>query len=73
MSGSGELNKAIGTVGIVSQDDFASFTNFVIPHSATQFKIMANSPTSLKYVGSSYYVITGNNTQFRLSFRFNKA
>jgi hypothetical protein len=73
MSGSGELNKAIGTVGIVSQDNFTSFTNFVVPHSATQFKIMANSPTSLKYVGSSYYVITGNNTQLRLSFRFNKA
>jgi hypothetical protein len=73
MSGSGELNKAIGTVGIVSQDNHTSFTNFVIPHSATQFKIMANSPTSLNYAGSSYYTMTVNNTQFRLSFRFKKA
>ncbi len=73
MSGFGELNKAIGAVGIVSQDNHTSFTNFVIPHSATQFKIMANSPTSLNYAGSSYYTITVDNVQFRLSFRFKKA
>lgn len=73
MAGAGEINKAIGAVGIVSQDNHTSFTNFVIPHSATQFKIMANSPTSLNYAGSSYYTITVNNTQLRLSFRFKKA
>jgi len=73
MSGAEELNKAIGATGIVSQDNNTSFTNFIVPHSATQFKIMANSPDSLNYIGSSYYVITEGNTQFRLSFRFKKA
>lgn len=70
MAGAGEINKAIGAVGIVSQDGNTSFTNFVVPHSATQFKIMANS---FNYVGSSYYTITVNNTQLRLSFKFKKA
>jgi len=73
LSGWEQVNKMIGATGIVSQDDYSSFNNYVVPYSSTQFRIIAHSPTQFTYIGNSYYSLTVANNQFRLSFRFRKA
>jgi len=73
LSGWEQVNKMIGATGIVSQEGNASFNNYVVPYSSTQFRIIAQSPAAYSYLGNSYYVMTAPNNQFRLSFRFRKA
>jgi len=73
LSGFVEVNKMIGATGIVSQEGNSSFNNYVVPYSSTQFRIIAHAPAQYAYLGSSYYIMTAPNNQFRLSFRFKKA
>jgi len=73
LSGWEQVNKMIGATGIVSQEGNSSFNNYVVPYSSTQFRIIAHSPSQYAYLGSSYYLMTVANNQFRLSFRFKKA
>jgi len=73
ISGSSVDASKIGITGSVSQEGNSSFNNYVVPYSSTQFRIIAHSPSQYTYIGSSYYIMTAANNQFRLSFRFKKA
>ncbi len=73
LSGNAEIYKGIAAPGIIEVNGIASFSNYVVPHTTTQFKIMAMAPTAWGLIHSGYYTITGTTNTIKVRFRFKKA
>lgn len=74
MNGTTEVHKSIPCSAMIQYSTTYGVNNtYVVPHSATQFKLMVMLPTQFTYINSSYYQIDALQITYSVRFRFKKA